>query len=282
MKRIILCIISIVSLVSFSICDKNCSINEKNIQTSDNEVLIENVDLKKLEGKYVVYTMINCGPCNAEYKEIEKINKRFGGASDIVIVTLPNFSKEKVSKHFLDNGYTFSRYYDENKNLLDILKINTVPRIYKFSNNIFKEFKYNYLTLDTYYEVEKFNVDKEVRAKLKDIEVYSNTLEKLNLINILPENALIIYGAPYCKDCVKEYERLNNIKGERELVYLIDGKRYTKEEFLEYAKDKKNIYYVETTKIREEFNINWIPSVTEVKNGLFTGPFIRNDEYKFE
>lgn len=63
---------------------------------------------------------------------------------------------------------------------------------------------------------------------------------------------------------------------------MIESGRYTKEEFEKYSNDKENVYYVLDRKIRTNFNLKWIPSVTEIKNGLFTGPFVRNDVYRFK
>lgn len=272
--------------ISTSICmamsDKNC-VGKCKLDNNviENTKILENVKYSNLNNKYVIYSKIDCPACNVAYKEIEKIKTRYQDMADVAVILLPNYSKKDITSYFESKKYTFERYYDEDKKLLNILGINSVPSIFKYENNTFTQFDKEYFTFKTYYEKEKFNIDKKVREKLDIVEVLTSEGKNVKLMDILPNNAFIIYGAPWCSDCVKEYERLDNIKENKKLIYLIEEGRYTREEFMDYAMNKKDVYLVIDKKIRNSFNLKWIPSVTEIQNGLFTGPFVRNDLYKF-
>ncbi len=268
---------SICMAMSEAKCEGKCGI-EQNI-TENN---IKNVKYSDLENKYVIYSKIDCPACNVAYKEVEKVKKRYQDMTNIAVVILPNYTKNEINSYFKSKKYTFEKYYDGDRKILNVLNIDSVPSIFKYENNIFTEFDSEYFTEKTYYEKEKYSIDKKVREKLLDVEVLDKKNNRFKLLDILPSDALVMYGAPWCGDCVKEYERLNNIKGNRALIYLIESGRYTKEEFEKYSNDKENVYYVLDRKIRNNFNLKWIPSVTEIKNGLFTGPFVRNDVYRFK
>ncbi|WP_156285834.1 hypothetical protein [Oceanivirga salmonicida] len=146
----------------------------------------------------------------------------------------------------------------ENKCKLDTNKSSSK---YNFNENIIKD---------------KFEIDKILRDKLKDINVIDNKGNKINVIDTFTNNAIVMYGAPWCPDCVKEVKNILKNKKNKDFIYLIDPKKYTYKEFVKYSKNNKQdvkMYYVENLIIRERFNINWIPSTFEIKDGYITNTF---------
>ena len=87
-----------------------------------------------------------------------------------------------------------------------------------------------------------------------------------------------MYGAPWCPDCKAEITRLNSIKGKRKIVYIVDPKKFTYNEYKKFVSENTldmKIYYA-TTRMQD---IKWIPSVSEVKNSKFIMNFRPNNEY---
>lgn len=281
MKKILL-LFTIFSVFSFSNeCSGNKCMIENKVVENENRI-VNDLDYNKLKNKYIVYGSIYCHVCVSEFKHMQEIKNKYKDMANIVSVIYPNEAKEKIEEYFKKNGYNYDVYYDNNGDMANYMGIKYVPMIYKYDgekNNIV-ELDDEYFTTKTFYNHEKLNIDKAVREKLQDIKVKDDKEKEYRLLDIVSSNTLIIYGAPWCSDCVKEYERLKKIKGKRKLIYLIQPTKYTYEEYLNYSKGKPNVYYILNDEIKSRFNLKWIPSVLEVKDNLFTNGFIGNDEFK--
>lgn len=246
-------------------------------QTSTNVL-----DINKMENKKIlIFSAIWCSHCQAEYKHLQQIYDIYGKDMDITTVVLGDVKKEDVEKYMKENNFTFPTYYDTDLALARKFNIKYLPTMFLLNNNgQYVELDSEGLSLNDYQKMLVDSIDANMKEKLAKYEVLDINGEKSTALSkVLNYNdSIVVYGAPWCKDCVKEIDRLNGIKGKRNLIYLIDSSKFTYEQYKEYAKDKKDVYYVPSQEFRKDFNIKWIPSVLEVKSGKITTNFIRNDK----
>lgn len=282
MKKFLITLSMLSTIISLSYTNTNdCIDNRCSINTNkDDKHIIENINKNNFIADYIFYTAIWCGHCRAQYEFLQEIYDRHNSDVNFKVVIAEDYASKKDIENFITQyNYTFPVYFDANASLIDILNIRFYPTIF---NSKLKKLNIDSLNLNEYNEIFKDEIDAKTREKLKDIKVLDENKNELTLLNLMPSNALIMYGAPWCKDCKQEIERLKSIKGKRQLIYLIDSKKFSFEDFVEYKKNNKEnykIYYVNSNEIREKFNINWIPAVTEIKNSKFTGPFVANNKY---
>lgn len=285
--KIILLFLAIQSCTYTEIKKDNCIDNKCIISTeikTEIETVVKSLDDETQLKDIVFYTAIWCDVCKAQYEYLQEIYDRHDGNVNFsVIVAEDDTTKEELEKFLIEKEYKFDVYFDYD------FKFANKYNIYQYTTILEKNKKNEYEIKDYYsYNLNQYNkkyenqIDVEIREKLKNKKVYNINDDEIEILDVVSSNSIIFYGAPWCPDCVKEIDRLSAIKGKRKLIYLIDGRRYSFDSYKQYVENSnKNmeIYYLKDTEIKNEFNIKWLPSVTEVKNSKFTGTFIRNDKY---
>lgn len=271
-------------LASCSYSEKECKdcVLKAPTEVVNSQISTNVLDINKMGNKKIlIYSAIWCPYCQAEYKHLQQIYDIYGKDMDIATVVLGDVKKEDVEKYMKENNFTFPIYYDTDSALARKFNIKYFPTIFLLNNNgQYVELDSEGLNLNDYQKMLVDSIDSNMKEKLAKYEVLDINGEKATALSkVLNYNdSIVVYGAPWCKDCVKEIDRLNSIKGKRNLIYLIDSSKFTYEQYKEYAKDKKDVYYVTSQEFRKDFNIKWIPSVLEVKSGKITTNFIRNDK----
>ncbi len=282
MKKIIIMMIMLLPFISLSNndCTEKCKINATKVEKT-----INNKDFNKiskdefLNSKYIIYSALWCSHCRAEYKHLQEIYEKYPDNFNIIVFINNSNDKKEILDYFNKENYTFPIYYDEDNYFMENLQIEYFPTILEYNitdEGIVINRELNEFNLNNFYENNKKEIDNSVREKLNDINVIDINGDKLNLLNILTENAIVMYGAPWCPDCQKETEHIIKTKGDKDYIYLVDPKKYTYEEFIDFTKDKElpyKMYYVNSSIIRDRFNINWIPSTFEIKDGYITNTF---------
>lgn len=261
-------------------CKGNCKLNNNTektvVKTIKEEYKTARIDMFK--NKYAIYSAIWCPHCQAQYEHLQKIYDKYKDNYHILTVVAGTDSREAIKEFMNEKKYNFPIVYDETVNgnlkLASELDISAIPVIY---------FNFNKLDITginekIYYDKYKDEIDETARKQLKDVIVSDKSGKEYKALDIVKNNSIIVYGAPWCSDCRKEIERLNKIKGKRKLIYIIDSKKYTYDEYLSYVSDNKlnmDIYYAK----KRMSNVPWIPMVTEVKNSKFVITFRPNNEY---
>ena len=254
--------------------DNKCSLdnNVENTKIVKKELINVNKDM--ITKDYGIYTAIWCPHCRAQYNHLQEIYDKYKENYHIVTIVAGTNTKQEVEEFMSENKYTFPIVYDENLKLAEELNISAVPVIYED----LKELNIDGLNESRYYGKYKDEIDETTRKRLatvKIIDEFGNTHE---VSEISKGDAIVMYGAPWCSDCKEEIARLNSIKDKRNLVYIVDPKKFTYKEYQKFVSENTldmKIYYA-TTRME---GIKWIPSVSEVKNSKFIINFRPNNEY---
>ena len=254
--------------------DNKCSLdnNVENTKIVKQELMNVNKDMIKKD--YSIYTAIWCPHCRAQYKHLQEIYDKYKENYHIVTVVAGTNTKQEVLEFMAENKYTFPIVYDDDLQLAKELEISSIPVIYE---NL-EELDVEGLNVSDYYEKYKDEIDETTRKRLETVKIIDEFGKIHEVSEIAKGDAIVMYGAPWCPDCKAEITRLNSIKGKRKIVYIVDPKKFTYNEYKKFVSENTldmKIYYA-TTRMQD---IKWIPSVSEVKNSKFIMNFRPNNEY---
>ncbi|WP_068268277.1 redoxin domain-containing protein [Caviibacter abscessus] len=259
-------------------CKGDCKLNNGKEVAKTIEEEYKTATLDMFKDNYAVYSAVWCPHCQAQYEHLQKIYDKYRDNYHILTVIAGTDTREYIKEFMTEKKYNFPIVYDEsvdgNLNLASKLEIETIPAIYFNLNKL----DITGISEKVYYEKYKNEIDQTARKQIENVIVLDKFGKEHKALSIVKPNSIIIYGAPWCSDCVKELERLYKIKGKRSLIYIIDSNKFTYKEYLSYVSNNKlniDIYY---TKTRMN-DVKWIPTVSEVKNSKFLITFRPNNEY---
>lgn len=234
--------------------------------------------------KYVIYTALWCPHCRSEYEHIQKIYDKYPNNFNLVVYVSSDNKKQDIENYFKAKKYTFPIVYDYDNYYRDyVYNIEFLPTTLKYKKGYAPEKIDNLVfNVNNYYEYNKFLIDKKVRENIKNISIINSENEEKKLLDVISSNSILFYADSGDEYDLNELERLEKIKNNRELIYLVNSENMTLEEYLEISKysEYKKMYYVEGKKIKENFKLNDVSAVLEVKKSLFTNSFMPINIYR--
>lgn len=228
-----------------------------------------------LDGKYVVYTALWCPHCRIEYEYIDKIYNEYKDNYNIVVFVSADNKKEEIEKYLDAKNFTFPIVYDTGNVYRDkVYNVEYFPTTLWHKNGSspkkLEDFLFN---LKRYYQINKKYIDKNTREKLKDVYVVDKNNNRINILDIEKKDALFVY---FNKNETIFDNNLNKA------IYLFDNNNMSMSDFLEYAKDRENVYYVDSVDLRQRFNMTENINILELRNSLFTNSFIPLEKYTID
>lgn len=209
--------------------------------------------IKNKQDMIVYYGQEDCGEC----KEFSKIIERIMMDEDIVI-------------HYIDSDKMGA---DEKERFVQF-EIKTTPALIIVT----KGKAYIYRNLNNKADIEKavtqINVREERLNELQDIDY--DELSKKTEENV---DFFLYIGREDCRDCEKFYPIIEQYISENPGTgtYYFDIKKYRDLANSDNAKGKDASFYEE---LKKRFQIEWVPSVYHIRNGIIVDKYeFLNEEY---